>query len=147
MQDINRVSHLCELSESESPVVTKETRRVPPRKGSRSTRSTGDRPSRENGKGFQICFRDQKLSALYFRGTGVGDYPPGVLKSFFRVMTFVAAAVTVKDLYAFRSLRFHKMRGGRAGQFSADITGNLRMLMTIDVAGRCITVLGIVDTH
>ena len=52
----------------------------------------------------------------------------------------------VQDLFGIRPLNFHALTGDRSGQYSLRLTGQMRLIVTIDDARRVI-VEEVVDYH
>ena len=56
------------------------------------------------------------------------------------------AAPTVAELYERRALRFHALTGDRAGQYAINLTGRIRLIVTVGDE-RSVTVYGVEDYH
>lgn len=75
-------------------------------------------------------FKHSRLELLYTTGTGA--YPPAVVKGFFKAMQKIAAASNEWDLYKAKSLKFHQLSGKRKDEFASWLTGNWRLIVTIE---------------
>lgn len=89
--------------------------------------------------------------SLYEKKEGASKYPAGVVDAFFDVMAIVESVPHEQDLYAFRSLRFEKLKGGRArrGERSLRLNDQYRLIVKIeeDSDGRFLFVIKIEDYH
>jgi proteic killer suppression protein len=94
-------------------------------------------------------FKSRKLDQLYFEKKEDHNYPPEVLDSFFEVMTHIAAAADERDLYAFKGLRFEKLKGKRKEQHSMRLNDQFRLILTIeqDAQGKYLFIINIEDYH
>ncbi len=94
-------------------------------------------------------FKKKDLEALYTTGKGTNKYPEAVVKGFYKVMQMIAAANHELDLYNFRSLKFHKLSLDRENEYAPWITGNWRLIVTIeeDKTGRYLLIHQIEDYH
>jgi plasmid maintenance system killer protein len=52
----------------------------------------------------------------------------------------------VQDLYAVRPLDFHALRGSRRGQYAARITGQVRLILTVE-DHRTVVIEEVTDYH
>jgi toxin HigB-1 len=95
-------------------------------------------------------FKDKKLEALYTEEKNAHKYP-NVVDDFFEVMAIIAAALTERDLYANKGLRFEKLVGqrGKQGQRSLRLNKQWRLIVTLeeDEEGFYLQILGIEDYH
>ena len=58
----------------------------------------------------------------------------------------IEGAETVEEIYRLRSLRFHKLRGRRAGQYAITLTGNWRLVVRL-LGEDTILIEEVVDYH
>jgi len=95
-------------------------------------------------------FKDKKLEALYTEEKNAHKYP-NVVDDFFEVMAIIAAALSERDLYANKGLRFEKPVGqrGKQGQRSLRLNKQWRLIVTLeeDEEGFYLQILGIEDYH
>lgn len=99
---------------------------------------------------MRFRFKDKKLEALYTEEKNAHKYP-NVVDDFFEVMAIIAAALTERDLYANKGLRFEKLVGqrGKQGQRSLRLNKQWRLIVTLeeDAEGFYLQILGIEDYH
>jgi proteic killer suppression protein len=95
-------------------------------------------------------FKDKKLEALYTEEKNAHKYP-NVVDDFFEVMAIIAAALSERDLYANKGLRFEKLVGqrGKQGQRSLRLNKQWRLIVTLeeDAESFYLQILGIEDYH
>ena len=74
---------------------------------------------------------------------------PEVTRAFRKKVGFLAAAESELDLRNYRALRFEKLKGDRAGQYSIRLNRQWRLILRIedDVSGRLLIIVEIVDYH
>lgn len=99
---------------------------------------------------MRFRFKDKKLEALYTEEKNAHKYP-NVVDDFFEVMAIIAAALSERDLYANKGLRFEKLVGqrGKQGQRSLRMNKQWRLIVTLeeDKEGFYLQILGIEDYH
>ena len=92
-------------------------------------------------------FKKRRLERLYYEDKGAQDYPAQVVQSFFDVMAIIQAAPDERDLYAFKSLHFERLKGkrGRRGERSIRLNREYRLIVSIerDAAGRYVLIIDI----
>jgi proteic killer suppression protein len=95
-------------------------------------------------------FKDKKLEALYTEEKNAHKYP-NVVDDFFEVMAIIAAALSERDLYANKGLRFEKLVGqrGKQGQRSLRLNKQWRLIVTLeeDAESFYLQILDIEDYH
>lgn len=99
---------------------------------------------------MRFRFKDKKLEALYTEEKNAHKYP-NVVDDFFEVMAIIVAALSERDLYANKGLRFEKLVGqrGKQGQRSLRLNKQWRLIVTLeeDEEGFYLQILGIEDYH
>ncbi len=99
---------------------------------------------------MQVEFEDDNLLRLYtepdFRVPAMGA---DLVKSFRRKMAIIVAALDERDLLAMRSLRFEKLVGDRAWQYSIRLNDQWRLILRLrtDEDGRVAVIVEVVDYH
>ena len=98
---------------------------------------------------MRIQFTNKKLEALYTSEAGAKKYPSAVVNAFFELMAILVAAADPRDLYALKSLHFETLKGDRAGQHSARLNKQFRLIVRIekDAQGHVTLLLDIEDYH
>lgn len=87
---------------------------------------------------LQRCFEEFN-EAVRAWGADVG-------RRYIQRINILRAAEAFNDLYTVRSLRLHALKGGRAGQYTIDVTGRVRLILTYQDDVRTIRV-GEVSQH
>ena len=99
---------------------------------------------------MRFRFKDKKLEALYTEEKNAHKYP-NVVDDFFEVMAIIAAALSERDLYANKGLRFEKLVGqrGKQGQRSLRLNKQWRLIVTLeeDAESFYLQILDIEDYH
>ena len=85
------------------------------------------------------CFEEEK-EALRRWGPVVG-------RRYVERVNFILAATDWDDLFEFRFLGLHPLRGDRQGQFAARLTGRHRLIMRPGVSGNEILIIDVEDYH
>lgn len=67
---------------------------------------------------MRFKFKSDDLFLLYTQEIGARRYPKSTLNGFFDVMAIIANAEDERDIRAFVSLHFEKLKGDRVGQCS-----------------------------
>ena len=98
---------------------------------------------------MNYCFTNRDLEALFTNRTNARRYPRQVVEAFVDVMSLIAAAADVRDLYASRWLHFEKLQGDRQGQYSLRLGHQFRLIVTLeeDAGSQYLAVHEIVDYH
>lgn len=93
---------------------------------------------------MRFAFKTKKLAALYNDEQGANAYPEGIVDAFFEVMHIIEGAVDERDLYAFKSLRFEKLKGQR-GERSLRLNDQYRLIVSIeqDAEGRFLLLISL----
>lgn len=95
-------------------------------------------------------FRNQELQRLYaeldFRLSWMG---PDLTKQYRKKMALIASAADERDLANMRSLRFEKLRGRRAKQYSVRLDSHYRLILQLrtDRSARVAVIIEVVDYH
>ena len=98
---------------------------------------------------MRFAFKSTKLAALYTEEIGARKYSPKVVDAFFEVMAIISAAKDERDLRAFRSLHYEKLKGNRSHQHSLVLHGGFRLIVEreVDEQGRYLLIIDIEDYH
>jgi len=98
---------------------------------------------------LRFRFRTTKLRALYKNNAGASKFPAAVVDAFFRRMYTIRDAADERDLYAFKTLHFERLKGQRAGQHSIRLKDQYRLILTIeeDEQGKYLQIVEIADYH
>ena len=67
-------------------------------------------------------------------------------RKYIQRLSVIRAVDVFNQLYELRALRFHALRGGRAGQYSMSLTGNYRLVIE-RVGEDTIRILAVEDYH
>ncbi len=101
------------------------------------------------GTGMEVEFADQRLERLESDARYDAAFSQPVVKAFRRRMQLIRAAVDERDFRALRSLRFEKLQGKRAHQYSMRLNDQWRLIIEILVkdSTKTILIIGIEDYH
>ncbi|MCH8229124.1 MAG: type II toxin-antitoxin system RelE/ParE family toxin [Chloroflexi bacterium] len=97
---------------------------------------------------MKIQFKTNRLENAY-RNSGVAERTWGrsVARKFIQRIDFILSASGIEQLRGYRSLRFHALRGDRAGMFGIDLTGNMRLVVSVSEEDNLTIILEVVDSH
>lgn len=98
---------------------------------------------------MEFRFKTTRLEALYTTKKNAHDYPEGVVKGFFKVMSLISAATSLRDLAAIKSRHFEKLLGDREGQYSMRLNDQFRLILEQqeNAEGTYLLIVEIVDYH
>jgi len=97
---------------------------------------------------MELVFRNDDLDRLETDARFDGGYQPGVVKAFRKRMQQIRAALDERD-FKQKSLRFEKLKGNRAHQYSMRLNDQWRLILEFEGRGRdkIVVVVGIEDYH
>jgi len=97
---------------------------------------------------MELVFRNDDLDRLETDASFDGGYQPGVVKAFRKRMQQIRAALDERD-FKQKSLRFEKLKGNRAHQYSMRLNDQWRLILEFEGRGRdkIVVVVGIEDYH
>ena len=98
---------------------------------------------------MQLQFDDADLERLYDDPQFAGGCAADVVKRYRKVIGLIKAAADERDLYAFRGLRFEKLKGKRQHQHSLRLNDQWRLIVEIrgEAPQKKIGVVEIADYH
>lgn len=97
---------------------------------------------------MDVVFRSHRLERRYQRGDeAIRAWGDEVGRRYVQRVGAIIAANALADLYAVRAFDLHPLRGGRAGQYTIRLTGQMRLIVTADESARRVTVEEVVDYH
>ena len=98
---------------------------------------------------MEVEFLSDILDRLEVDMELTGGYPQGVLKAYRKRLQAIRAAVDERDLYAFASWRFKKMKGERSHQRSIRLNDQWRLVVEIKLASpkNIMVIASIEDYH
>jgi toxin HigB-1 len=97
----------------------------------------------------EVSFEDAQLKTLAEDKTLDGGYSPGVGKSFRQRLQFITDAQDERDFFAWRSLRFEKLKGNRSNEYSMRLNDQWRLILSFqgEAPNKTVIVRGIEDYH
>lgn len=96
---------------------------------------------------MDVRFRSRKLQQCFDRSAeAIGTWAPEAGRRYVQRVTVLLAAERVSDLYAVRAFDLHPLTGTRNGQHAIRLTGQLRLILTIEHE-RAVIVEEVVDYH
>lgn len=98
---------------------------------------------------MDVQFRNRRLQkAFESEKQAIRNWGPDVGPSYVATVHFLGSVESMDDLPSFAFLRFHALRGNRAGQFAVSLTGKWRLVLTADDDDDAIAVVwGVEDYH
>jgi toxin HigB-1 len=98
---------------------------------------------------MRFKFKDSKLERLYIIGEGANALPENVVRRFLMTVALIAQIPDERSLYAYKGLRFEKLKGDRAGEYSLRLNQQYRLCFEVqkDQEGNLVYILEIVDYH
>lgn len=98
---------------------------------------------------MNVTFKDQSLAKLEADANFDGGYHPSLIRAFRKRMQQIRAAVDERDLYAFKSLHFEKMKGKRSHQHSIRLNDQWRLILELvgESPNKISVIISIEDYH
>lgn len=98
---------------------------------------------------MEVVFNDRKLGRLETDADFKAGFAGAVVSAYRKRLQFIRDAADERDFYAFRSLRFEKLKGDRKGQFSMRLNDQWRLILTFKGSGsrKKVVLHGIEDYH
>jgi len=95
-----------------------------------------------------IEFRTRRLKKCY-RSPKEGEAQWGrqVARRYIQRVDVLQAIKRVDDLRAFPPFRFHRLKGGRTGQYAISLTDRVRLIFTVKAEGRDVIRIEEVSKH
>lgn len=96
-----------------------------------------------------IRFRTNKLERAYQKTKdGVRLLGPKIHRKYVGRINLIEAAQSLDELHTLPVLKWHPLKGDRAGQFAVSLTGNFRLILTVDDdAPNTVCVEEVIDYH
>lgn len=76
---------------------------------------------------FEVRFEDESLERLEVDAKYTGGYDSAIVKAFRKRMQMIRSATDERDFYALRSVKFEKLKGARAHQYSMRLNDQWRL--------------------
>ena len=96
---------------------------------------------------MEIRFRTRRLQRAYQqRNRAVREWGPIVGQRYVDLVRRLTRTRRAEDLYAIRRLRFHALTGDRQGRHALNLTGQMRVVVTVEDE-RTIIIEEVVDYH
>jgi len=94
-------------------------------------------------------FQDEDLEQLAFCSDVTGGFPAAVVRAFRKRIQMIRDAPNERDLYAFQSWRFKKLKGARAHQRSIRLNDRWRLIVEIEPSrpSNVLVIVAIEDYH
>lgn len=97
---------------------------------------------------MDVAFRTHRLERRYQHGAdAIRAWGDEVGRRYVQRIGALTAASALSDLYAVRAFDLHPLRGDRAGQYAIRLTGQMRLIVTVEEEQRRVTVEEVVDYH
>lgn len=96
---------------------------------------------------MDVAFRSRRLQQRYERSAeAIRAWGPDVGRRYIQRVESLFGADRIQDLYQVRAFDLHPLTGDRAGQYAMRLTGQMRLILTID-GDRHVTVEEVIDYH
>lgn len=98
---------------------------------------------------MKVTHRDSNLERLERDASFTDSRPPAVVKAFRKRMNFLRHAEDERDLYAWKSLEFEKLKGARSHQHSVRVNDQWRLILEFDgeAPNKAAVIVAIEDYH
>ena len=98
---------------------------------------------------MDVRFDAQDIDRLEVDATFAGGFSDAIVKAFRKRMQYIRAAPDERAFYSMRSLRFEKLKGGRARQYSMRLNNQWRLILEFEGRSteKTVVVKGIEDYH
>lgn len=98
---------------------------------------------------MEVRFRNAEYSKLEVDANFCDKWPAAIVKAYRNRLNFLRQALDERDFYAWRSLRFEKLKGNREHQFSLRLNDQWRLVVELDgeAPKKAIVIVGIEDYH
>jgi toxin HigB-1 len=98
---------------------------------------------------MRVEFEDSDLDRLETDASFTMGHSAAIVRAYRLRMQTLRSAKDERDLYAFKSLRFEKLKGQRQHQRSIRLNDQFRLILELHGSGaeRCVLVVAIEDYH
>ncbi len=98
---------------------------------------------------MRVTHGDSNLERLERDASFTGGWSPAVVKAFRKRMNFIRQALDERDLYAWKSLEFEKLKGPRSHQHSVRINDQWRLILEFngEAPNKAAVIVSIEDYH
>ncbi len=96
---------------------------------------------------MEVRFRTRQLQRRYEQSAeAIRRWGPEVGRRYVHRINNLIDAATIRDVYTMRQLDLHPLTGDRRGQIAIRLTGQMRLVLTLDDESS-VTVEEVVDYH
>jgi proteic killer suppression protein len=82
---------------------------------------------------LKVKFRNNKLEKCYLKSANaVKVYGDVVARKYIQRINLIKAANSIEDLEKMPGLRFHSLKGNRAGEYAVSLTGFIRLIFMFE---------------
>jgi len=98
---------------------------------------------------MEVEFEDPDLDRLETDGDFLAGFPPPVVRQYRRVLQIIRTAVDERDLYAYKSRHYEKLKGNRSHQRSLRLNDQWRLIVQIrgEAPAKIVAIISIEDYH
>ena len=98
---------------------------------------------------MDVRFEDGSLARLETDARFTANRSQAIVRSYRKVITYVRAAGDERDLRAWPGLRFEKLEGNRADQYSMRLNDQFRLIVRLESAppAKAVVIVAIEDYH
>jgi proteic killer suppression protein len=98
---------------------------------------------------MDVRFRDAAYERLETDPKCSGGFDAGIVRAYRNRMNLIRQATDERDIYAFKSWRFEKLKGPRSHQHSIRLNDQWRLILEItgDAPNKVVVIIQIEDYH
>jgi proteic killer suppression protein len=98
---------------------------------------------------MKVGFREARYEQLETDPKVTDGRPPSVVKAYRHRLNFIRQAVDERDLHAWKSFRFEKLKGNRSHQYSLRLNDQWRLIIELEGKGpeKTVVIVSIEDYH
>lgn len=101
------------------------------------------------GSYMEVSFADDGLEQIYTKASADSGFVPGLATAYRKRIQFILGAKDERDLVAWKSLRFEKLKGKRQHQYSLRLNDQYRLIIEFEgkASDKVVVIMGIEDYH
>ena len=98
---------------------------------------------------MEVSFADDDLEQIYIEASADGGFVPGLVTAYRKRIQFIYEAKDERDLRAWKSLHFEKLKGNRKHQHSIRLNDQYRLIIEFEgkADDKVVVIIEIEDYH
>lgn len=98
---------------------------------------------------MEVEFKDQTYDRLETDSSFTMGFQANIVTLYRKRLALIRAAPDERDFYGLKGLRFEKLKGDRAGQYSMRLNDQWRLIIEFSKSekGKVVVVISVVDYH